>query len=120
MFLEPNTKAIHLPGLLTPFIVNRVKYGNRYALRVEFQADDCYFIPGGNVAVSNGAKSPVIFGNEVFEVVVGGEATKNRHLCPKCGHLSLKPSGGTVEEAGFPAKFPALCTTKLCGYKALL
>lgn len=120
VFLERSALAICSPGLLAPCQITLVRYGSRrIALRVAFRARDCYFIPGGCVAVDTGTKQPVLFGDEVLEVVVDGESTKNRWICPHCGHLSLKIDSATEEEGQRP-QFHARCTKRGCRRGAVI
>ena len=77
---------------ITPFTVRRDVYQGVKVLVVEFTAFDCYFAPGGNVAVTLRERDPVIFrGEDVLEIRKDGcRSVNNENMCPKCHHVSLR------------------------------
>lgn len=117
--LCPEATTILLHTSLVPFTANRVKYGKRETICITFMAYDCYFIPGGNVAVQTTEKlHPVCFGKTVFEIRIGEAVIKNRRLCPVCNHLSLNVTKNEYNEETKITKYLTSCGRKGCDGKS--
>ncbi len=99
--------VIARPQDIAPFTVNKAIYQGVGVLVVEFMAFDCYFVPGGNVAVTLHNRNPVIFRNQdVLEIRNDGHlSVVNKNLCPKCHRVSLRRSS-----QGFAPQAPVLIT----------
>lgn len=99
--------VIARPQDIAPFEVRKDVYQGVRVLVVEFTAFDCYFAPGGNVAVTLRNRNPVIFRNQdVLEIRNDGHLSAvNKNLCPKCHYVSLRRGS-----QGFAPQTPVLMT----------
>lgn len=92
VIVEPDA-ALHSVEELVPLKMEWVNYEGRKALSMEFQAFDCYFMPGGQVAVNafRFRQTPCFEKRDVLEIRKSrAETQKNRLLCPICHYASLK------------------------------
>ena len=117
LILEGKGTIFHSAERLVPFAVRYGVYEGRKVMEAEFRAFDCYFLPGGNVAVNlhHRREVPVFECRDVLEIRTQSGIIKNRLMCPKCHYVSLRTGESEQIPGTTRSLIPASCTRKQCG-----